>query len=388
MTALSMSLNFVGVTNNPGTLNTFMSRANSTDFDGLGVDWVTTTYDASGPTSPFTKPKQMRFDTLGGAKYSQNDNILSPTGAFKQVNDALCSTDPHPVIVGVAGLKPFSCAPSSGLPAPKSPGHFVVVTGKTIDSNGIPHYSIIDPGCRSNTSLDVFNNQFVTRGIVRDPPGDISQLGIAVNSGADLLVTDPNGNLTGRNLNSGDIVQAIPGSAYFSDSMDDDGMGVPAIDVVRQVPIFQPQQGTYFVQVNGTKLSTYSLSISTFLQDGGAQSAVALGGIEGPGSTTSYSVQFASSPGSISTTTLIASFASTLADINNALQLGLIDNSGIANSLSQKISAAQKATGSTRTNILNAFKNEVNAQAGKHVTGVAVEVFLQDATSLISQNGS
>jgi hypothetical protein len=388
MTALSMSLNFVGVTNNPGTLNTFMSRNNSADFSGLGVNWDATTRDASGPISPFTKPKPMRFDTLGGAKYSRNDNILNPTGAFKQVDDALCSADPHPVIVGVAGLRRGSCVPSGGLPAPSAPGHFVLVTGKQIDSNGVPHYSIIDPGCRSNTSLDVFNNEFVTRGIVRDPPGDISQLDIAVNGAADIMVADPSGNLTGRDLNAGAIVQAIPGSAYFSDSIDDEFNGVPAIDVVRQVPIFQPQQGAFNVNVNGTKLATYSLSVRAFSQDGSAQPDIVLPGIEGPGSMTLYQVQFISSPGSVSNATLIASFVSTLADINNSLQLGLIDNPGVANSLSKKISAAQKATGSARINILNAFINEVNAQAEKHVTGVTVEVLLQDAASLISQNGS
>ncbi len=387
MTALSMSLNFVGVTNDPGTLNAFMSRNGSTDFSGLGVNWIPTTTDASSPTSPFAPPKLMRFDNLGGAQYSQNDNILNPTGAFKQVNDALCSATPHPVIVGVAGLKPRSCVPSGGLPAPSSPGHFVLITGKQVDSNGVPHYSINDPGCSSNTSLDVFNNQFVTRGIVTVPPGDISQLAIAVNDSADIMVTDPSGNLTGHDLSSGTIVQAIPGSAYFSDSINDDETGVPA-DVTRQVPVFQPQQGTFNVNVNGTILGTYSLSIQVYSQDGGAQPGIVLAGIEGPGSTTLYQVQLVSAPGSVSTAILVANFSSTLADIGNSLQLGLIGNSGIANSLSKKISAAQKAGGSARTNILNAFINEVNAQAGKHVTGVAVDVLLQDAASLISQNGS
>jgi hypothetical protein len=63
-----------------------------------------------------------------------------------------------------------------------------------------------------------------------------------------------------------------------------------------------------------------------------------------------------------------------------------VDNKGIANSLSQKIEAAQKATWVARNNILNAFKNEVNAQSSKHITGIAPQVLLQDADSLISQN--
>jgi N-acetylneuraminic acid mutarotase len=75
-------------------------------------------------------------------------------------------------------------------------------------------------------------------------------------------------------------------------------------------------------------------------------------------------------------------FQSTLKDINDSLQLGLIDNHGVANSLSSKIQAAQAQTGNARNNILNAFINEVNAQAGKHITVVTVQVLLADASAL------
>ncbi len=389
MTALSMALNFVGVKNNPLTLNNFMTSFDS-DYSGSGsVNWGPATIDASNPNnpaSPFPKPKQMRFDTLGGAKYSRNNSILNPTGAFKQVNDALCAADPHPVIVGVRGIR--GCASTGGLPSPDKPGHFVLITGKQVDANGIPHYSIIDPGCQTNTSLDVFNNEFVTRGVVKDPPGDISELDIAVDGSADLLVVDPAGNVTGHDVNLGTISQSIAGSSYISDGLNDDVTGEPGTDITHQVPIFQPSVGTFRINVNGTKLASYTLSVRAFSQDGRAQPFIVLKGIGAPGSTTQYQVQFVSAPGSVSSANVFATFEGTLSDITNSLQLGLIDNSGVANSLSQKIGAAQKATGSTRTNILNAFKNEVNAQAGKHVTGVAVEVFLQDATSLISQNGS
>lgn len=79
-------------------------------------------------------------------------------------------------------------------------------------------------------------------------------------------------------------------------------------------------------------------------------------------------------------------FTSTLTDINNARLLGLIDNSDLTNSLSQKIHAAQTATLTDRHNILNAFKDEVTAQAGTHITGAAVQMLLQDANTLLSQN--
>jgi hypothetical protein len=81
----------------------------------------------------------------------------------------------------------------------------------------------------------------------------------------------------------------------------------------------------------------------------------------------------------------IVTLQSTVADINTSLELGLIDNGGIANSLAQKVGAAQQTTGPARANILNAFENEINAQSGKHILGVAVQVLLQDAAALLKQ---
>jgi hypothetical protein len=149
-------------------------------------------------------------------------------------------------------------------------------------------------------------------------------------------------------------------------------------------------------------------------------------GIAGPGSSSSVEVQFASTPGSTSTVVLAATFQSTLQDISNSLQLGLIDNQGIANSLSRKINVASVAAGggdnTTAANVLRAFTNEVKRLAedvrdgideagkpgigddrerreaehrqrqdkdrehtGKHITGIAPQVLLADAAHLISQ---
>jgi hypothetical protein len=47
--------------------------------------------------------------------------------------------------------------------------------------------------------------------------------------------------------------------------------------------------------------------------------------------------------------------------------------------------AAQQVNGQGIVNILNAFKNEVEAQSGKHITDIAVQLLLQDADSLISE---
>jgi hypothetical protein len=83
--------------------------------------------------------------------------------------------------------------------------------------------------------------------------------------------------------------------------------------------------------------------------------------------------------------------------IGNLLGAGCIDNSGIANALTSKLAAAQAAinTGNLQTaiNILMAFENQLQAQAGKHIAtsctvgGVTfnpVTVLLSDVQSLIN----
>jgi hypothetical protein len=47
--------------------------------------------------------------------------------------------------------------------------------------------------------------------------------------------------------------------------------------------------------------------------------------------------------------------------------------------------AAQQVNGQGIVNILNAFKNEVKAQSGKHITDIAAQLLLQGADSLISE---
>jgi hypothetical protein len=160
-------------------------------------------------------------------------------------------------------------------------------------------------------------------------------------------------------------------------------------EIGHSVDVLQPAQGTYVINVEGNQLGTYVLVVAPFSQDGTAQPRPTISGITGAGSSSSFQVNMTSSPGSTSQVVLTASFQSTLADIGNSLALGLIDNQGIANALSSKINAASNAAAAgdkiTASNILNAFINQVNAQTGKHITGIAPQVLLADANSLLSQ---
>jgi hypothetical protein len=77
--------------------------------------------------------------------------------------------------------------------------------------------------------------------------------------------------------------------------------------------------------------------------------------------------------------------------VDELLAAGLIDNGGIANSLTSKsdAAAAQAAQGNTTAakNQLNAFINELNAQAGKHVTPQAFQLLNAAALYYIGRLG-
>jgi len=81
--------------------------------------------------------------------------------ATAYLNNTLCQQG-YPVIVGV------------NLNSQFTPRHFIVVTGKQGND-----YTIADPGY-SKTLLSQYNTQFVTRGYVADPPGNIGELDLTV----------------------------------------------------------------------------------------------------------------------------------------------------------------------------------------------------------------
>jgi hypothetical protein len=77
-------------------------------------------------------------------------------------------------------------------------------------------------------------------------------------------------------------------------------------------------------------------------------------------------------------------FQQTLSDIATTLGSGGIDNQGIASSLTEKITNAKNAPNKkTRDNIIKAFINEVNAQAGKHISTAAAALLIGDAIALL-----
>jgi hypothetical protein len=92
-------------------------------------------------------------------------------------------------------------------------------------------------------------------------------------------------------------------------------------------------------------------------------------------------------PGFIPRAVRVSTFQSVLVDLENLGALGLIDNHGILNALSQKISNARDASGrgkSTAANgMLGAFLDQVAAQRGKHILDPAATILTEDAQYLL-----
>jgi hypothetical protein len=196
-------------------------------------------------------------------------------------------------------------------------------------------------------------------------------------------------NATGLDALTGQTEQNIPRSHYTGDYISDPDTDEPLNLPSYFLDVKQPVPGVYRIVITGTELGSYNLTIRGYVMDGTGGVATVLPGVASPGSTSTFSVQFSSAPGTSSTASRVATFQSALADIANSLALGLIDNAGIANALASKIQAASSAASSGQTqaagNILNAFQHQLSAQSGKHITGVATQVLQEDADSLISQ---
>jgi len=378
----------------PGTLNCFMVQQGygadytaGTGEDGNNVKFDATTRDVSRATY-FQTGKLSYWDTSNAG----DDSIADQAAAYADLDNALCgttslggTTTPLAIVIGVRSTSHN-----------EYPGHYVVVTGNT----GMPDphapgrniYSILDPGNASNTTLDSYLDptsglpEFLTIGSATDPVGDISGLDFAVGSKATLLVTDQSGNQTGFDPGSGRSMKLIPRSAYLSYGIDDDDPTGPEGTAIEHfVQVFQPSLGTYLVNLSGTTEGTDSLAVDAFSQDGNRQLSISVPLITAPGTSSTYRIQYSPLAGSAPSIETVATFQSTIADIDNSLHLGLIDNSGIANSLSRKIATAQNAEWDDQREILRSFINQVSAQSSKHITGVAIPVLLQDGNSLIAQ---
>lgn len=235
---LAMALNYEGIQTDPGALDTLMNNDN--DFVGTSVNWDAATRDASA-------------DTLEFQAYRTTD--------LQYLSQILA--DNYPVIVGV------------NLNAAGVPTHFVLVVGY---HNG--QYLINDPGHADATTLAYYNNNFETRGYVGGQAGDVSGLDFSSGNAASILVVDPLGRRAGYEPSSGAVLQEIPHSVHFLDTLEDSDLtGAPGTDTAHQVVIAQPMSGIYRIFLSGPNAGTYQLGLRDFSQSGTPASPLALSGL-------------------------------------------------------------------------------------------------------------
>jgi hypothetical protein len=240
----------------------------------------------------------LKFNNLGGSTNSKTGSDADAAKASAKLDSALCSADPHPVIVGV---KHATKTNPDGTTQDIFPTHFVLVTGKNSTTG---QYTIIDPNPGSGiTTLSGYGDDYTTRGTVQDPPGDRSRLEIVSDSPVSLTLIDPSGNRTGFDSASGKIRQDIPQSAYFTDAILNDVDSSGLIGPTHTIDVFQPvSPGVHSIVATGGEASPYSISLIVVLQDGTLHNLTSLSGKAQPGSTDTFTLNFSSAPGATSTT--------------------------------------------------------------------------------------
>lgn len=252
ITCLAMALNYAGIPTDPGQLNTVLE--NDHDFDENAVNWGPATRDGS--------TNHVIFHAHRG----------SDTQYLSEELD-----NGFPVIVKVSTL--------SGA------DHFVLVIG---EQNG--HFVINDPGHVNATTLDYYNNTFETRGYVSAQAGDISEFDISAGTETEVLVLDPLGRLTGYDPASELIVEQIPQSVHFSDSLEkSDLTGAPGTNTAHMVDIYEPMQGDYQVFLISTNPGSYKLVLGSFSTTGTAGPRLTMSGANNPVGITAFQVHLGSS---------------------------------------------------------------------------------------------
>lgn len=260
--------------------------------------------------------------------------------------------------------------------------HFVVIKGKVGDT-----YAINDP--LSSASLTLEDRNYPILGIRRIKKSNgipSSRLTLTGASPVQLFLTDPSNRKSGFNPLTQQIVFNIPSSSYYEDRVDDDTEGNAQTGPVKVLDIISPENGQYMLEVIGEGLGTYTI-IANVADSLGVFREVSVVGITNIGTISSFLINVSSVPDMALVITKEATIQSTRDDIINAFTLGLINNQGIVNSLIKKLDNAETSLkkGNTRSvlSILNAFKNEVKAQSGKHITKEIEDILSGDIDFIV-----
>ncbi len=163
--------------------------------------------------------------------------------------------------------------------------HYVVVTGF---SGG--QFTIVDPGFYRSTTLAAYDNDFTIRGYISDPT-DVSDLVVTVvgaGDGADVMVTNQQGQQTGTDAGTGNTTETIPQSVTYRDSPEDDLTGETHAETMQTVSIDQPQAGNYAFSVTGATAEPYTVYVYPILPDGSRLAPEIMTGTVTPGTPSTF----------------------------------------------------------------------------------------------------
>lgn len=282
-----------------------------------------------------------------------------------------------------------------GGPPTIAPDHFLVIGSRRTDGS----YRVRDPfwfntdkltATTTNRDLALRNYEGGFDGLRIYKKGDgvaKSSLSVSIASPAELFLTDPLGRRTGKDPITGATFSEVPHASYFADAIGDPtGERSPTGHVAKTVYLPEPLDGDYTVQVIGVALGSYILTTSLVNNDG-VLHETKVTGITDTNASSSFEISFSATVTEPPSLIKEVSFGSIKQDIEIAFKLGIIDNQGVANSLIQKLDAAEtnakKNKSQTAQNVLNALKQEIEAQRGKHINEEFVEVLLRDIDTLL-----
>jgi len=192
--------------------------------------------------------------------------------ALNYIDSNLCDEDnPAPVVLGVDRELRNKLL---------TPGHYILQSGRVNDrrfisdpgyQNGILFSQGVDDNLRSN----VYQNDFLTWGVVVDPV-DLGGMTIAVDGAATMLVTNVLGQQAGYVVGSEEPVQGIPNGAFFFAGIRDLETRGPIKDIVSSFQIPSSGVAPYTVQIIGLDTGNFTLMVDVIGADGSLTSPVEL----------------------------------------------------------------------------------------------------------------
>ncbi|HSX09765.1 MAG TPA: C39 family peptidase [Candidatus Saccharimonadales bacterium] len=190
----------------------------------------------------------------------------------------------------------------------EEPGHFIVakgINGNTFDIND-PYYS--------RTTLDAYNNHFLSLGRFVGANSDPSYIVLAVDKNVSATLTNQQGASIGNSYLNYSLINPSTVSGIATPN--------PSLKIL---DFAKPSTGSYKFNLNASTLQTYQADIYVIDQNGNNKMITTRGTV-GPGTTNTITLNFDKNQVSNSLSKKIVTFDSTVQDIKNADNLHLLNN--------------------------------------------------------------